>query len=101
MNLNKFKKIDESKIKTKKTISLISKTVSGDWKILIFILVVIFVMGLLFSWNNYRVIANQSFLKENDSVKKSGLRIDTKQLDRVVESFNQRKEKFNNLRGQN
>lgn len=93
--------ISEEKIKTKKTISLLSKTISGDWKILIGLILLSLVLGSFFSWNTYRSIANQSFLKDKGEIKKSGLKINTEQLDRVVNNFNERKEKFNNLTGQN
>lgn len=101
MNLDKTKKINVEGIKTKKTISLISKTVSGDWKILITTLIVFLVLGMVFSWNYYRSVSDQSFLNDGDVVQKGGLKIDTKQLDRVVENLNQKKEKFNSLTGQN
>jgi len=99
--LKNKKNINEEKIKVKKTISLLSRTISGDWKILIGVILAILILGILFSWNTYNSISNQSFLNEGGEVKKSGLKINTEQLDRVVENLNKRKERFDNLKGQN
>lgn len=101
MKFSKSKKIDESKIRIKKTISLFAKTISGDWKILIGALAFIFLVGLGFTWNLYRTVSSQSFLNDSQVVEKAGLKINTAQLDRVMENLNSKKEKFNSLTGQN
>jgi hypothetical protein len=101
MNIFKSKKnINEEKIKIKKTISLLGKTISSDWKILVSALFVFLILGLLFSWNLYKTISNQSFLNEDGEAPKNSLKVNTEQLDRVLESLNSRKEKFDKLNNQ-
>jgi len=97
--LNSKNNINENKIKSKKTISLIAKTISSDWKILISLLFVCLVAVLFISWNLYRSVSSQSFLSGEEVTQTNSLRVNTEQLDRVVSDLNYKKEKFDELTG--
>lgn len=100
MNIfNSKNNINERKIKSKKTISIIGSTVSADWKILISFLFVCLVVVLYFSWTMYKSAVSQSFLSEDQAIQNNSLRVNTEQLDRVMSELNSKKEKFDELTG--
>ena len=88
------------KNKTKKTISLIGNTVEKDWLILVGILLISLIFSLVFSWVIYSSVTEDSVLTEEEYQKKSALKVNSKQLDQVLESYKIKQEKFNNLVGE-
>lgn len=96
---NSKRNINEKKVKSKKTISLIGKTITADWKILIILFILLLLIALIFSWNLYTSAVSQSFLSEDATTQAGSLRVNTQQLDRVVNELNSKKEKFNELTG--
>jgi hypothetical protein len=101
MNIFNLKNnINEQKIKSKKTISLIGKTIGSDWKMMMSFLFGCLIVALAFSWTMYKSAVSQSFLSEEDTLLQAGtLRVNTQQLDRVISDLNYKKEKFNKLTG--
>ncbi len=100
MNIFNLKNnINEQKIKSKKTISLIGKTIASDWKMMMSLLFVCLIVVLAFSWTMYKSAVSQSFLSEEDTLQAGSLRVNTQQLDRVISDLNSKKEKFNKLTG--
>lgn len=95
MNLSKSK--NHTKIKAKKDLSLMSSTIRGDWLILISLLFVLLLASLIFSGLTYFSVKNQSFISESEAVQKSSLKVNTEQLDRVINNLNTKKEKFDNF----
>lgn len=84
-------------LKIRKGLSLSGDSVQLDWILMFVVLTFVFVMMALFSWMIYFSIEKDSFLAESESPVGNSLRVNTEQLDRVVENLNSRKEKFNTL----
>jgi p-aminobenzoyl-glutamate transporter AbgT len=91
--------INENKLKFKKTVSVLGGSVKKDWLFMIFVLVMCLVVTLIFSWNTFRNIQNESFLSDKDVEVKGSLKVNTEQLERVVENLNSKKEQFDALTG--
>lgn len=84
-------------LKIRKGLSLSGDSVQLDWILMFVFLTIVFVAMALFSWMIYFLIEKDSFLAESEAPVGNSLRVNTEQLDRVVENLNSRKEKFNNL----
>lgn len=100
MNLLKFKrKLNDSDLRKRKTISLIGKTIDFDWMSLVSFVFLVLILGLIFSWNLYKTIEDKSFINEEDVLQKSSLKINTQQLERVTDDLQKKKDTFESLTG--
>ncbi|MFA7193606.1 MAG: hypothetical protein WC087_01685 [Candidatus Paceibacterota bacterium] len=84
-------------LKIKKGLSLSGDSVQLDWILIFSFLTFVFVVMALFSSMIYFSIEKDSFLDGSEEVVGNSLKVNTEQLDRVVENLNSRKEKFNTL----
>lgn len=84
-------------LKIRKGLSLSGDSVQLDWILMFMFLAIVFVVMVLFSWVIYFSIEKDSILTDSEETTENSLRVNTEQLDRVVDNLNSRKEKFNNL----
>lgn len=87
------------KIKSKKGLSLIGTSVKTDWIIIFSLVATCFVVGAAASFGIYLSIEKNSVISNEETNVANPLRVNTEQLDRVVENLNDRKEKFDALTG--
>ncbi len=97
MSILKSKNYKLPKIQHSKRLAVFGDSVSVDWVILICVLFAVLGLGIGFALNSYFYIHSKSFTSDQTEVKDVSLKIDTKQLDRVVEVINRKKEKFDNF----
>jgi hypothetical protein len=87
------------KIKMKKGLSLSGISIKFDWVFLFLFILFSLILATVISLSIYISIEKKSILSSEEEVLANPLRVNTEQLERVVENLNSRKARFDELTG--
>lgn len=83
----------------KKGLAISNISVRFDWVAFLLALTFVFIIMIFFSWGIYSSVLKDSRVSSEEESVVVTQKINTEQLDRVMDNFNKRKEKFDSLTG--